>query len=109
MENFILTLAYLLIGMALKRVRQFPEQTAQVLNIFVIYVSLPALILLKVPELAFSQQVLVPVLMPWLMLAFSAGLVLLLAKAMAWEKAIMRRISPSCAANACSKKLISRL
>lgn len=86
MENFIVTIAYLLVGLGLKRLRAFPEQTGTVLNLFVIYVSLPALVLLKIPELTFSSRVLTPVLMPWLMLAVSAGLLLILARLFAWDR-----------------------
>lgn len=86
MENFIITIAYLLIGLGLKRLRAFPEQTGTVLNLFVIYVSLPALVLLKVPELTFSSRILTPVVMPWLMLLASAGLILLLARLLAWDR-----------------------
>lgn len=86
MENFIITIAYLLVGLGLKRLRAFPEQTGTVLNLFVIYVSLPALVLLKIPELTFSSRVLTPVLMPWLMLAVSAGLLLILARLFAWDR-----------------------
>jgi len=89
MENFVLTIAYLLIGMGLRRMPKMPGETAQVLNLFVIYVSLPALILLKVPELVFSRQLLVPVLMPWLMLGFSAALVLALGKITGWERGLV--------------------
>lgn len=86
MENFLITIAYLLVGLGLKRLRAFPEQTGTVLNLFVIYVSLPALVLLKIPELTFSSRVLTPVLMPWLMLAVSAGLLLILARLFAWDR-----------------------
>lgn len=86
MENFIITIAYLLVGLGLKRLRAFPEQTGTVLNLFVIYVSLPALVLLKVPELTFSSRILTPVVMPWLMLAGSAGLILFLARLLAWDR-----------------------
>ena len=80
MENFILTIAFLLIGMGLRRLPRFPRETAQVLNLFVIHVSLPALILLKVPQLTFSRDILAPVMMPWAMLAVSAGIILLAAR-----------------------------
>jgi predicted permease len=88
MENFIFTLSYLIIGMGLRRVSKFPTESANVLNLFVIYVSLPALILLKVPELTISKHLLVPALMPWGMLLFSAILVLILSKIMGWDKGI---------------------
>ncbi len=86
MENFILTISFLLIGMGLRRLPQFPDETSQVLNLFVIYVSLPALVLLKVPELLFSRDLLVTALMPWIMLFLSAVLVFLAAKFFTWSR-----------------------
>ncbi|MCB2182732.1 MAG: AEC family transporter [Desulfobulbaceae bacterium] len=86
MENFILTVTFLAIGMGLRRLPQFPDETSQVLNLFVIYVSLPALVLLKVPELSFSKELLVPALMPWAMLVVSAAIILLLARWMGWDR-----------------------
>ena len=86
MENFVLTISFLLIGMGLRRLPQFPENTAQVLNLFVIYVSLPALVLLKVPGLTVSRELLVPAIMPWLMLLVSAAFILLLGKWQKWKK-----------------------
>lgn len=86
MENFILTLSFLLIGTGLRRLPLFPRETAQVLNLFVIHVSLPALILLTVPGIAFNQELLVPLLMPWGMLAVSAVMVLLAASQSRWPR-----------------------
>jgi predicted permease len=85
MDNFILTIAFLLIGMGLRRLPRFPKETAQVLNLFVIHVSLPALILLKVPQLTFSRDILTPVVMPWTMLVVSAGIILLAARLCQWR------------------------
>jgi len=85
MENFVLTISFLLIGMGLRRLPQFPQNTAQVLNLFVIYVSLPALVLIKVPELVFSRELLAPALMPWFMLVVSAGLIWGVAKVCGWQ------------------------
>ncbi|MDG4476645.1 AEC family transporter [Thiovibrio frasassiensis] len=89
MENFILTISFLLMGMGLRRLPNFPKETPQVLNLFAITLSLPALILLKVPQLAFSTDILVPVLMPWAMLTISALMILLLAKRFSWEKEVV--------------------
>lgn len=87
MQNFIIILTLLLIGMGIKRLSAFPKETGNALNLIVIYVSLPALILLKIPQLAFSSELLAPVIMPWAMLVFSAALVLILAKALKWDRA----------------------
>lgn len=86
MENFIITITFLLIGMAVKRLPAFPESTGNVLNLFVIYISLPALVLLKIPELIFAKNLLVPALMPWGMLLFSCALVLILSNLLKWER-----------------------
>ncbi len=87
MESFVVTIACLLLGMTIKQFKTFPVDTGKVLNLFVIYISLPALILLKIPELDFSANLLVPALMPWAMLLFSAVLILILARWLQWDRA----------------------
>ncbi|MBL4658940.1 MAG: AEC family transporter [Alcanivoracaceae bacterium] len=89
MENFILTISLLAIGMLLKRVQIFPKNTSQTLNLFVIYVSLPALVLMKVPELKFSQEVLIVAIVPWILLIFSAGIIIIAAKIFNWSRDIL--------------------
>ncbi|MBU0482753.1 MAG: AEC family transporter [Proteobacteria bacterium] len=86
MENFAVTITCLLIGMAIRRLPAFPRETGNVLNVFVIYISLPALVLLKIPELVFSPDLLVPALLPWVMLALSASAILLLSKILHWDR-----------------------
>ena len=76
MENFVLIGVFVMLGMLLRRIEAFPRDTPQVLNMFALYVSLPALILLKAPQIAFSRDDLVVALVPWGMLLFSAALVL---------------------------------
>ena len=88
MENFIITMTYLLIGVLIKRLPRFPLETGNVLNMFVIYVSLPAVVLLKIPGLTFSRELLVPTLMPWAMLLLSALTVLILARLLGWSRSI---------------------
>ena len=87
MENFVITITFLLIGMALRRIPDFSDETGNVLNLFVIYISLPALVLLKIPELSFSENLLVPALMPWGMLLFSCALILILSRLFKWDRA----------------------
>lgn len=86
MENFVLTISFLFMGMGLRRLPNFPKETAQALNLFAIYLSLPALVLLKVPQLHFSSDILVPVIMAWAMLSVSALMVIILGKFLDWEK-----------------------
>lgn len=86
MENLIIIFSLLLLGMILSRLKIFPGTASQVLNLFIIYISLPALILLQVPRLTFSKELLVPVLMPWAMLIVSVILVLAAARIYKWPR-----------------------
>ncbi|MGE3801098.1 MAG: AEC family transporter [Candidatus Kapaibacterium sp.] len=88
MDNIILILVLLLLGIGLKFIPAFPENTAQVLTSFVIYVSLPALILIQIPKLPISHEILVPALMPWAMLAFSALLVIACSRLFGWSREV---------------------
>ncbi|MBU0676217.1 MAG: AEC family transporter [Proteobacteria bacterium] len=88
MENFAITISFLLIGIILRRLPRFGDETGNVLNLFVIHVSLPALVLLKIPELGFTRALMIPVITPWLMLAVSAGLILGLATLFKWPRPI---------------------
>jgi predicted permease len=88
MDNFIITTVCLLIGVVLKRTPRFPKDTGNVLSLFAIYVSLPALVLLKIPALQFSTDLLTPMLMPWVMLGVSAAGVLGLARVFKWNRQI---------------------
>lgn len=80
MSNLVLALVCLLIGKLLQRVRQFPASSAQTLNLYVIYVALPALILLQIPKLIFTLASLAPVLVAWLVMGLSAGITWLVAR-----------------------------
>ncbi|MBT3339047.1 MAG: AEC family transporter [Anaerolineae bacterium] len=88
MQNFIIILTLLLIGMGIKRLPVFPKETGNVLNLIVIYFSYPALILLNIPKLVFSNKLFIPATIPWVMLIFSATLVLLLSKMLKWDRAV---------------------
>ncbi len=86
MENLVIIFTLLLLGMGLSRLEIFPKNGSQVLNLFIIYISLPALILLQVPRLTFSKDLLVPVLLPWAMLVISAMLVLAASRLFRWPR-----------------------
>jgi predicted permease len=88
MENLLIIFTLLLFGIGLRRLKILPENSSQTLNLFIIYISLPALILLQVPRLTFSKSLLAPVLMPWVMLAISALLVLAASRIFKWPRPI---------------------
>lgn len=87
MENFVLIGVFVLLGMIFRRLEAFPKDSAQVLNMFALYVSLPALILLKVPQIVFSHDILTAAFVPWGMLFLSVTAVLGAARLWRWDRA----------------------
>ncbi|XDD50460.1 AEC family transporter [Leptospira sp. WS92.C1] len=74
MSHFILIPVCLFSGWILKRTRLFPENSGLVLGNFVIYISLPSLILANVPYLKLESSLIFLAWMPWLVFGFSIGL-----------------------------------
>jgi len=87
MANFILIGIFVGLGLLFRRLEAFPKDSAQVLNMFALYVSLPALILLKMPQLHLGREALVAAVMPWGVLLFLVLLILLAARSLAWSRA----------------------
>lgn len=88
MENFILIVLAIAIGYGLKRLNIFSEDAAAVLNKFVIFISLPAMILLQIPKLAFSMDVMIPVIIAWIVIILTAILTLIIAKMLHFSKEV---------------------
>lgn len=89
MDNFILILIYLSLGFTMRRVPKFPTETPVVLNTFVMYVALPALVLQKIPSLHFSWDLLIPALVPWILLLLVSALILTLGRLLHWSRDII--------------------
>lgn len=86
MSNFFLILIYLGIGALLRRTALMPDNTATVLNAYVLYVAFPALILKSLPGLSFSSALLIPAITPWILLLLSVVLVLQLSRWLKWSR-----------------------
>jgi hypothetical protein len=75
MSNFLVIGLCLIAGVLCKRLRQFPAASAQALNSFIIYLSLPALVLFQIPKLLGSNSLAgawwIPVSMAWLHFALA--------------------------------------
>ncbi len=89
MENFVLVGLFVLLGILFRRLPAFPRDSAQVLNMFALYVSLPAVILLKVPQITFSRAILVPALVPWVLVILTAATVLLAGRWLGWSRPVI--------------------
>lgn len=88
MENFILIAFFLASGALAKRRSWVSDSTSLKLNQFVIFICLPSIILLKIPQLAIDEKVLLPVLVPWSILLIGASLIIVLAKAFHWTREV---------------------
>lgn len=80
MENFVLIFVAIFIGYALNRHNDFAKDTPIILNQFIIYISLPAMALLEIPRLSLSFDVLIPIIVAWITIGFSAIAILLISK-----------------------------
>lgn len=78
MANFILIFFCLVGGFVLRRARIFSESTPSALNQFIMFISLPAVVLVAVHQLEhislLSSEVLIPVSMAWIQFAVAFAL-----------------------------------
>jgi predicted permease len=89
MTNFLLIFFCLSVGLILQRHKDInPKTMSHALNQYVIFVALPALVLAKMPFLQFSRDLIVPILMPYLMVLFSAGMVLFGSRLYHWPATV---------------------
>jgi len=88
MEKTLPFLILLLAGQIMRRIPGLPADTDKSLNLYVIYVALPALVLVQVPKLVLSSDLLAPLLMPWLVVGVSGTLVFALCKIFGWSREI---------------------
>lgn len=91
MSNLILIFVCLALGLLLKKSGKFPDRSHAVLNAFVIYVSLPALVLVQIPALlrstTLSTTMLIPVSMAWILFALSFVFFTWLGRRLNWNRA----------------------
>lgn len=89
MQNFIVIVVFLGLGALCKHLALLPEKAPLYVNRFIINAALPAVILLKLPQLALDKNILLPMLAPWLLaLVLSLGL-LWLSKRLHWSREIL--------------------
>ena len=74
-DAFALILTMLGLGMAFSRLRALPDNTADVLNRIVLYVCLPAAVLIYVPRLHLDVSLIGLVATPWLLMLCTLALV----------------------------------
>ncbi len=88
MSNLILVFVCLLLGLLFQRLKRFPENSADVLNVYVIFVALPALVLNEIARLTLDLKALLPIVIAWLVMASGAGLTWLIAQRLKWSRSL---------------------
>lgn len=76
------------VGLLIRRKPNVVEPAIQVLNRHILFVALPALILLRVPDLVLDQSAAVPVALAWTVILTSAAAVYLLARRAGWSREV---------------------
>lgn len=92
LDAFALILTMLALGLLLQRLRALPENAPEVLNKVVLYVCLPAAVLLYAPRLELGAGVLAVAAVPWALLGVTVLAVSALARALGLrrdEKAVL--------------------
>jgi predicted permease len=93
MGNFLIMFACLVAGQVIRRQAGFAIRDVRPINIVVLWISLPALILVEVPALFRAHIVnthfLYAIAMPWLMFLAAAGGIILLAKWRSWDRKVV--------------------
>jgi len=73
------------LGYLFNKFNIFPSQTPQVLNMYIIYVSLPAMVLLYIPKITFSAQMGIPIFISWAVTFLGFITILILSKICKWD------------------------
>lgn len=84
MGNLLFIPFLIVVGFLLQRVN-LSEDFGKSLNQFIIYISLPAMVLLKIPEATIGAQTLLLALTPWVLLIPMVILALLLTRGLSFE------------------------
>ncbi|WP_347332308.1 AEC family transporter [Marinimicrobium locisalis] len=88
MSHLLLIVVCLGIGLLLQRAKRMPAEAGTALNIYVLYVALPAMILTEIPKLTLDHRALLPVISTWVVMTFTALLVWVTARWLRWSRSV---------------------
>jgi len=89
LSALLLVAVMLAAGALLARTGVFSDAAADVINRFVVYVSLPALVLHVVPKLEWRPELALLVLVPWVTLLIAALVIIGAARASQWPRPVV--------------------
>ncbi|MEM6261943.1 MAG: AEC family transporter [Bacteroidota bacterium] len=96
MGNFLLLGICLFIGIALQKIKAFPNDAYKTLNGFIIYVSLPALALLYIPFIEFNKDAFIAISMLWVFFVVIFFLLEGIGKVMKWDRSTLMCLLLTC-------------
>ncbi len=86
MENLFYLFILLALGKISRRLKAFPENTPQFLNLFVIYFSFPALVLLQTNRLELKAELAALAVIPWVLVLLSVFMVRIISGVLKWDR-----------------------
>lgn len=89
MYNIVLIFVFLLLGLALQRVKRFPKNLYKLFNDIVIYVCLPALALYYIPKVEWNNKLLYPIGVTWIGFAVSFFFFRFLGNKLGWSRKLI--------------------
>lgn len=91
MNNFIVIFACMIAGILCKRLKTFPQNSAQTLNSFIVFLSFPSLVLSQLPlllkNMSFQGLWWLPVSMAWITFALAFAFFSIIGKKLNWSNA----------------------
>ena len=89
MINILIVALYLLVGIALQKVKALPGNTAGLLNNYLIYLVLPIIAVRYIPAIELSAELFLPVLTVWIFFLVGWALISGIGKLYNWDKATL--------------------
>jgi malate permease and related proteins len=87
MANIILLFIGLTAGLVLQKVKSFPKDAYKVFNAIIINISLPALALLYIPQIAINEKIIYPLASMWIVFGLSIVFFIVLSRIFKWDRA----------------------
>lgn len=87
-ENLVLVIGLIGLGTLMKKSSIFPKNSAEVLNQFVLNISLPAIIILSISKLKINFDMLIPIGVHWGSFIFHILLILLISRLLKFSKKV---------------------
>jgi predicted permease len=88
MSNLLVIVICLAAGLVLQKSKRLPDSSATTLNLYVIYIALPALVLAEIPQLHLNLQALLPIVFAWVLMGLSALVTWLSARFFGWSRSV---------------------